>query len=88
MKASEDVIYRCIADEHILVPVGTAAQENNGLIVLNEVGAKVWELLLQEKNLDEMVDAIAAEYDAPEHTIRADVQELLQNLKSLGLVQD
>ena len=88
MKASEDVIYRCVADEYMLIPVGSAAQENNGLIVLNEVGAKVWELLMQEKTLDEMVDAIAAEYDAEVHTIREDVQELLEKLMSLGLAED
>ena len=88
MKASKEVSYRCVAGEHMLIPVGTAAQENNGLIVLNEVGAKVWELLLQEKNPDEMADAIAAEYDADVHTIREDVQEMLEHLKSLGLVHD
>lgn len=86
MKVSEEVIYRCIADEHILVPVGAAAQENNGLIVLNEVGAQVWELLSQGKNLDEIVASIAAEYDAEESVIRKDVLELLQKLMSLGLV--
>ena len=88
MKVSEDVIYRCVADEHILIPVGAAAQENNGLIVLNEVGARVWELLSQGKNQDEIVDSIAAEYDAEMQTIREDVQELLQKLMLLGLVHN
>ena len=88
VKLSEDVIYRCIADEHILVPVGTAAQENNGLIVLNEVGAEVWKLLSQGKELDEIVTSIAADYDAEECVIRDDVQELLRKLMTLGLVKE
>lgn len=87
MKANEDVIYRCVAGEHILVPVGDAAQANNGLIVLNEVGAQVWQLLSQGKDLEEMVQTVAAEYEAEESVIRRDIQELLEKLMKLGLVE-
>ena len=65
MKTNENVIYRCIADEHILIPVGSEAMDTNGLFVLTETGAIVWEKLCEEKSVDEIVAAICEEYDAP-----------------------
>ena len=41
MKASKEFILREIAGEHILVPIGTAAANFNGLISMNEVGRSV-----------------------------------------------
>lgn len=34
MKVSENVIHRCVADEDMLVPIGEAAMDMNGLYVL------------------------------------------------------
>ena len=86
MRVSETVIYRCVAGEHILVPIGSSAIDTNGLVVLNEVGAEVWNLLAAEKTLDEIVAMIAESYDAEPDIIRKDVQELLQKLIKLGFV--
>ncbi len=86
MKVSENVIYRCVAGEHILVPVGSAAMENNGLVALNEVGGEVWKLLSAGKDVEEIVAAIAQDYEAETDVIRQDVVELVQKLMKLGFV--
>lgn len=55
---------------------------------LNEVGAKVWQLLPPvSSSLDELCQRLAADYpDVDEPTIRADVVELLTQLAAEGLV--
>lgn len=55
---------------------------------LNEVGAKVWEMLPPRcSSLDQICTAIAAEYpDADPGMIRQDVEELLAQLLRDGLV--
>lgn len=85
MKVNENVIYRCVAEEHMLIPVGAAAMQSNGLIVLNDVGALVWKLFSAGKTMDEVVAAIMDEYDASEETIRRDVEELTDKLVEKGL---
>lgn len=88
MKTNENVIYRCIADEHILIPVGSEAMDTNGLFVLTETGAIVWEKICEEKSVDEIVAAICEEYDAPDAVVRADVESLIAKLLEAGLVTE
>lgn len=88
MKVNDQVIYRCIAGEHILIPVGAVALKQNGLYVLNEVGALIWTLLCEGKSESEIITQIAAEYDAPEEMISADYHELIQQLYQAGLLLD
>lgn len=88
MKVNENVIYRCVADEHILIPVGESAQVSNGLFVLNEVSAEVWKLLGDGKSECEIVDHIAENYDADKATIEADVKAILVKFAEAGLVTE
>jgi hypothetical protein len=55
---------------------------------LNEVGARLWQLLPPATaTVDEMVAQLASEYpDAPADVIRQDVEEMLAELESCGLV--
>ena len=49
MKVSKEFILREIAGEHILVPIGAAAANFNGLISMNEVGRLLFDLLAEER---------------------------------------
>ena len=55
---------------------------------LNEVGAKVWQLLAPPSStLDELCLRVAADYPAiPPETVRSDIVELLEQLAIEGLV--
>lgn len=55
---------------------------------LNEVGAKVWELLPPaSESLDDVCAKLATQYpDVPIENLRADVEELLAQLLAEGLV--
>ncbi len=88
MKVNDQVIYRSIAGEHILIPVGEVALKQNGLYVLNEVGALIWTMLSEGKTQEEIISQIAADYDAPEEMIRADYVELTEELYRIGLLVD
>ena len=87
MKASDNVIYRCIAGEHILVPVGNAAMNNNGLIVLNEIGAEIWAMLGEETTQEKIVDHIMELYDVDRATAEADTAEFLNTLRGRDLLE-
>ena len=56
------------------------------LYPLNRVGARIWDLCDGARSVDEIVGVLAAEFEAPEPTIRADAIEFLERLADAKLV--
>ena len=54
---------------------------------LDEVGARVWELIRNPRAVEEIVDVILDEYDVGAEEGRGDVLALLQELADKGLVE-
>ncbi len=57
-----------------------------GTVELNATAYAVWQLCDGETTVSEMVDAAIELFDAPDDVIAADVERLLHELRSLGLV--
>lgn len=54
---------------------------------LNPVGAFIWGLLGQPRSLRELCDAVMAEYEVAREQCESDVQALIRDLASQGLVE-
>jgi PqqD family protein of HPr-rel-A system len=55
--------------------------------LLNETGARIWELLETAASVDELCEALAEEYEgASPEALRGDVEAFLTDLGSKGLV--
>jgi hypothetical protein len=50
------------------------------------VGARIWDLCDGSLTIEEIAARLAAEYDAPEDEIVADVRELVRELAAEGLL--
>lgn len=59
---------------------------NGEYFTLDDVGGRVWELCDGSRNIEEIAQALALEYDATVERIRADVLELLGELGESDLV--
>lgn len=86
MKVNENVIHRCVADEDMLVPVGEAAGEMNGLYVLTPTGGEIWDMLADGKDVEDIVSIMSEDYGEDPAVIRADVAAIIEKLRALGLV--
>ena len=86
MKIKKELIKRQIAGDTILVPVGKTVYDSNGLFVLNELAAFIWNLLPQAKNEADIVSAVLDEYKIDELTAKNDVAEFLGKLKEAELI--
>ena len=86
MKIKKELIKREIAGDTILVPVGKTVYDSNGLFVLNELGAFIWEILPKTETEAEICEAILAEYEVSPEEAARDVEEFLQDLKKLGIL--
>jgi PqqD family protein of HPr-rel-A system len=53
---------------------------------LNDVGARVWDLLRDGAMLSTIVNELQREYDVPADVLRADIERLLSQLANAGLI--
>lgn len=86
MIIKKELIKREIAGDTILVPVGKAVYDSNGLFALNEVGAFLWERLPQAENAEQLCDAVLAEYEVSREEAERDIAAFLENLKKMEII--
>jgi hypothetical protein len=53
---------------------------------LNEVGAKIWNLIQQPSSVSDIKQTLLQEYEVEPQQCDRDLLELLENLKSAGLI--
>ncbi len=79
-------VKREIAGETFLVPVGEAAKKYSGLIILNELGSFLWDLIAEGKDEAELLSAILGEYEISREEAQADMKEFLDRLAEMGIL--
>lgn len=86
-RPSADIVARVIQGKLIIVPltagVGEAADD---LYTLNETGKKIWELMDGSLTVRDIAGRLASVYDAPMEEIQGDVDELVEDLLSRGIL--
>lgn len=88
MKLKKGIVTNKIDGESFAIATGKAAESFNGLVRNNPTAAFIFELLKSEQSEDGIVSAMLEKYDVDEKTVRADVRELLEALKSNNLIED
>ncbi len=69
-------------DDEILM----LSPEQGAYFGLNEVGARVWELMASPRSVAEVRRLLAAEYEIDERVCRADTIEFLRQLEQARLI--
>ena len=79
------------APEQVSCPLGEEAAilnlKNTVYYGLNPVGARVWSLLQKPRSVGELRDALLEEYDVEAEQCERDLLDLLEKMRSEGLVQ-
>lgn len=86
MIIKKELIKREIAGDTILVPVGRTVLDSNGLFVLNELGAFIWEKLPKAETEEEICRAILAEYEVTPEEAAKDLADFLGKLRQLNII--
>jgi hypothetical protein len=82
------VVSRQIAGESILVPIRQRAGEVESIYTLNEVAARIWELLDGERDIGTICHMIVAEFEVDPAEVETDVVEFIQQLAHAGVVRE
>ncbi|MBQ3483702.1 MAG: PqqD family protein [Clostridia bacterium] len=77
-------IKRKIGTQFVIVAIGEATKRFNGMITVNETGSFIWDQLEKDITLDELVNAVTAEYEVDADTARADAGRFIETLKEVG----
>lgn len=89
MKIKKGFMLRCVADRHIVVPVGKASVEFNGLITLNETGAFLWNLLADGCSYEDLVSGILSNFeDVDETTAKSGIDAFLESARGAGILEE
>ena len=84
---NEDIISRRIIDELILVPIRKSVADMETLYTLNDVGARVYELIDGKRNVGAIVDDIVAEFEVTADEAKTHVFEFLEQLLEIDSVR-
>ena len=87
MIRNESFIKRKIGTQFVIVAIGEATKRFNGMISVNETGSFIWDQLAKNITMDELVDAITAEYEVDADTARADAVRFAETLKGVGALE-
>ena len=87
MKIKEGFILRQVADNWVVLPVGQASVNFNGMISLNESGALLWRTLEQGGDRTALAEALLGEYEVEKEEALADVDAFLAALTKAGCIE-
>jgi hypothetical protein len=82
LRISSDVLYTQVGNGIVVLDLKTRRFYD-----LDTTGARIWSLLMQDKDPEQIADQLEAEYDADRCSIASDINTLIDNLCDLGLLQ-
>ena len=86
MEIKKEMIARKIGTDIILVPVGNALKEHNGMFMLTESAYFLWEQLPLCDTVQELAKRLFDEYDVSEEQALADTISFTSTLSELGII--
>lgn len=87
MKLNENFVLRQVAGTWVVLPLGSATVEFNGMLTLNETGAVLWKALENGGDRNILVDALTSEYAVEREIAMCHVDEFLEKLKEIGCIE-
>ncbi len=85
MKVKDNLVFQEVADEKIVVPVGTESENIGGIIKLNETGAFLWKILSKKDvTREELIDILCEEFHIERGTAKEDIDAFIKELSIMG----
>lgn len=78
---SPEVLFRELEGEAVMLDLGSERYYG-----LDEVGARIWQLLDEHHDVETVVAQVLSEYEVEEEQLRSDLADLIENLVDAGLV--
>ena len=87
MRAAKGFILRNLVGETVLMPVDDNIGAFNGAVLMNGLSAFIWEKLQASVSREGLLADILKEYDIDEETASEDLDNVLAEMKKLGIIE-
>lgn len=87
MKLKDGFVLRDVVGQTVVLPSGDDL-DLSSMITLNETGKFLWERIEKGTEMDELVQALLAEYDVDKTTARRSVENFVSKLKENDFLAD
>lgn len=87
MKIKDGFVLRNVVDEFIVMPTGDNIARFEGAVVLNEVSAFIFRQLENAVSREDILSAVLNEYDVDETQAANDLDALLVQFESMGILE-
>src|SRR3974390_121329 len=84
---NHEVVSRQIEGELIIVPIRHGVGDLNSLYTLNQVGSVLWDFMLEEHTVPEMMTRICEEFEVTPARAQDDICEFLDSMLEEKLIQ-
>jgi hypothetical protein len=78
LKKNPDIVSRTIEDETILLPIYKTSDEINCIYTLNDVGARIWELIDGKRNLEKVKKILLKEFEATDKELDRELAKFIE----------
>ena len=86
MKIKEGYILREVAGNFVVLPIGQATLDFNGMISLNATGAFLFDLLKEDTTEEKLLEEMLNTYDIDEATAKKDIADFVEKIKGAGII--
>jgi hypothetical protein len=87
-KKSAPFVSRRIADEFVLVPIRQNVADLESIYTLNEVAARIWELIDGKMKVKDIKDKIVEEFEVTPEEAEKDISEYLKQLVKIKSIME
>ena len=87
MKIKEGFLLREIAGKHVVVPIGEATLDFNGMMSLNETGAFLFEKLIEGASEEQLIEDLISTYDVERELAKKDVEDFIRKVEREDLFE-
>lgn len=86
LKKNPDIVTRKIEDETILMPLYESSEEIDCIYTLNDVAARIWELIDGKKSLKKVKKTLLEEFEATEKELDKELDNFFKDLEEIKAV--
>jgi coenzyme PQQ synthesis protein D (PqqD) len=80
-------VTRRIGGETLIVPIASHVAELDSIYVLNDVGARIWDLLESPTTIDRIAEILVRDFEVSRDRARDDAAEFVGTLDERGMIR-
>jgi len=85
---TDKVIYREIAGDAMLIPIGETVRKHNGIFVLTPSAACIFKGLEKGKSHEEIINEVLESFEVDRETAEKDYLDFMKKLEAFGITDD